>query len=121
MAAGFSDRKLNREALSYGYNKDSIRAKSRNLLFFIDLAGLRKGDIYALWIVGPDGKAAFEKTDTPDTDASVRFLGGGAENRKQPSPPGTSRAEARQTRTENGQTTTFMDGERTKEGPNGRE
>src|SRR3546814_10286527 len=112
MAAGFSDRKLNREALSYGYNKDSIRAKSRNLLFFIDLAGLRKGDIYALRIVGPDGKAAFEKTDTLDRDAAVRFLGGGAENHKQPWPRGTYRAEFRLTRTENGKTTTVLDVER---------
>src|SRR3546814_20103624 len=75
-------------------------------------SGLRKGDIYALRIVGPDGKAAFEKTDTLDRDAAVRFLGGGAENRKQTWPRGTYRAEFRLTRTENGKTTTVLDVER---------
>ena len=54
MEAGFSDQPLNREALLFGVGvKQQLPQKAPNLVFNIDFAGLRKGDVYELRILDP--------------------------------------------------------------------
>ena len=73
MEAGFSDQPLNREALLFGVSvKQQLSQKAPNLVFNIDFAGLRKGDVYEL-DPRPSGTIFAESRKTAENNAAVRF------------------------------------------------
>ena len=88
MEAGFSDQPLNREALLFGVGvKQQLPQKAPNLVFNIDFAGLRKGDIYELRILDPSGTIFAESRKTAENNAAVRFLYTGKKRAKRPAWP----------------------------------
>ncbi len=96
IAAGFSTQALTREALLYGLDtKQAISRNSRNLMFFVDFAGLYPGDSYELRILAPDGKSVFRKSGKFAKRSAVHLIGGGKTNRTAPWPRGVYRGEFR--------------------------
>lgn len=94
IAAGFANKKLTREAMLYGFGaRKRLPRNSRNLLYHIDFAGIHAGDGYQIRIVGPNGKAIFDKSGFFKKTAAVRFIYGGKSNREIPWKPGVYRGE----------------------------
>ncbi len=80
----------------YGFGaRKKLPRNSRNLLYHIDFAGIYAGDRYRVRIIGPDGKAIFDKSGVFKKSVAVRFLYGGKSNRKIPWNPGIYRGEFR--------------------------
>jgi len=88
MEAGFSDQPLNREMLLFGIGvKKQLPQRAPSLVFNIDFAGLRKGDVYEYRILDPDGKIFAESRKTSEKNAAVRFLYIGKKRAKRPAWP----------------------------------
>ena len=74
IATGFADMPLSREALLYQLHvSDRISRKAPNLVFHVDFAGLRAGDIYELRIYAPDGNIFAENRTLSNKDIPVSF------------------------------------------------
>ncbi|MED5572732.1 MAG: hypothetical protein VX955_01165, partial [Pseudomonadota bacterium] len=83
-----SDQPLNREALLFGVGvKQQLPQKAPSLVFNIDFAGLRKGDVYELRILDPSGTIFAESRKTAENNAAVRFLYTGKKRAKRPAWP----------------------------------
>lgn len=110
IAAGFADMPLSREALLYRLHvSDRFSQKAPNLVYHVDFAGLRIGDVYELRIFSPDGKTFAESRVVSKKDApvSLRLLGRKIANR--PAwPTGEYRGVFRLFREEGGKRSTFI-------------
>lgn len=96
IAAGFANKKLTREAMLYGFGATKrLPTNSRNLLYHIDFAGIYAGDGYQIRIIGPDGKAIFDKSGVFKKSTAVRLIIGGKSKRKIPWKSGIYRGEFR--------------------------
>ncbi len=74
IAAGFADMPLSREALLYRLNvSDRLSRKAPNLVFHVDFAGLRVGDVYEMRIFAPSGNVFAENRIVSEKDAPVSF------------------------------------------------
>ncbi len=110
IATGFADMPLSREALLYRLHvSERLSRKAPNLVFHVDFAGLRFGDVYEMRIFAPSGNVFAENRIVSEKDAPVSFQLLGRKIAKRPAwPTGEYRGVFHLYRDQNGKRTTFI-------------